>query len=165
MGNDAMSGDEARALASELAALSLEDAAPEELVLFPEVAEEYFRDPDGVLNAQGRDEAVGFGLDVAMLTPYALAVVVPVIRFLASVVEETAKEEVRISLSERIRKLFRRDADEEPEAGDAAPALALSREQARAVRQTAFDQARGLGVDDARAGLLADSLVGRLVVG
>jgi len=165
MGNDAMSGDEARALASELAALSLEDAAPEELVLFPEVAEEYFRDPDGVLNAQGRDEAVGFGLDVAMLTPYALAVVVPVIRFLASVVEETAKEEVRISLAERIRKLFRRDADEPPEADDAAPALALSREQVRAVRQTAFDQARGLGVDDARAGLLADSLVGRLVVG
>ena len=165
MGNDAMSGDEARALASELAALSLEDAAPEELVLFPEVAEEYFRDPDGVLSAQGRDEAVGFGLDVAMLTPYALAVVVPVIKFLASVVEETAKEEVRTSLSERIRKLFRRDADEQPEADDAAPAFALSREQARAVRQTAFDQARGLGVDDARAGLLADSLVGRLVVG
>jgi hypothetical protein len=165
MGNDAMSGDEARALASELAALSLEDAAPEELVLFPEVAEEYFRDPDGVLNAQGRDEAVGFGLDVAMLTPYALAVVVPVIKFLASVVEDTAKEEVRASLSERIRKLFRRDADEEPGAEAATPALALSRDQARTVRQTAFDQARGLGVDDARAGLLADSLVGRLVVG
>jgi len=165
MGNDAMSGDEARALASELAALSLEDAAPEELVLFPEVAEEYFRDPDGVLNAQGRDEAVGFGLDVAMLTPYALAVVVPVIKFLASVVEESAKEEVRTSLSERIRKLFRRDADEEPGAEAATPALALSRDQARTVRQTAFDQARGLGVDDARAGLLADSLVGRLVVG
>ena len=160
-----MSGDEARALASELAALSLEDAAPEELVLFPEVAEEYFSDPDGVLNAQGRDEAVGFGLDVAMLTPYALAVVVPVIKFLASVVEDTAKEEVRTSLSERIRKLFRRDADEKPAAEAAAPAFALSREQARAVRQTAFDQARGLGVDDARAGLLADSLVGRLVVG
>ena len=165
MGNDAMSGDEARALASELAALSLEDAAPEELVLFPEVAEEYFRDPDGVLNAQGRDEAVGFGLDVAMLTPYALAVVVPVIKFLASVLEDTAKEEVRASLSERIRKLFRRDADEEPGAEAATPALALSRDQARTVRQTAFDQARGLGVDDARAGLLADSLVGRLVVG
>ena len=164
MGNDAMSGDEARALASELAALSLEDAAPEELVLFPEVAEEYFRDPDGVLNAQGRDEAVGFGLDVAMLTPYALAVVVPVIKFLASVVEETAKEEVRTSLSERIRRLFRRDAGETPDA-EAAPAFALAREQARTVRQTAFDQARGLGVDDARAGLLADSLVGRLVVG
>jgi len=90
---------------------------------------------------------------------------VPVIKFLASVVEDTAKEEVRASLSERIRKLFRRDADEEPGAEAATPALALSRDQARTVRQTAFDQARGLGVDDARAGLLADSLVGRLVVG
>ena len=82
--------------------------------------------------------------------------------------EETAKEEVRTSLSERIRKLFRRDAGEkqvdEAEAA-APPAFALSQDQARNVRQTAFDQARGLGVDDARAGLLADSLVGRLVVG
>ena len=102
-----------------------------------------------------------------MLTPYALAVVVPVIKFLASVVEETAKEEVRTSLSERIRKLFRRDGEKQEGKAEAAgpPALALSQEQARKVRQTAFDQARGLGVDDARAGLLADSLVGRLVVG
>ena len=56
-----MSGDEARALASELAALSLEDAAPEELVLFPEVADEYFRDPDGVLTRTGATRPSGSG--------------------------------------------------------------------------------------------------------
>jgi hypothetical protein len=168
MGTDAMSSSEARALASELAALSLEDAAPEELVLFPEVEEEFFRDPEALLQAQGRDEAVGFGLDVAMLTPYALAVVVPVIKFLASVVQDTAKEEVTTSLSAAIRRHFKRDGDKEgdhAEPAAPAPALALTQDQARQVRQTAFDQARGLGVDDSRAGLLADSLVGRLVVG
>ena len=174
MGTHAMSGDEARALASELAALSLEDAAPEELVLFPEVEEEFHRDPEALLRARGRDEAVGFGLDVAMLTPYALAVVVPVIQFLASVVQDAAKEEVRTSVSDAIRRLFKRgpkvDADgaaDDAAAGQTppAPALALTPDQARTVRQTAFDQARGLGVDETRAGLLADSLVGRLVVG
>lgn len=161
MGSDAMSSDEVRALASELAALSLEDAAPEELALFPEVSEEYFRDPQGVINAQSREEAVGFGLDIAMLTPYLLAVATPVIGFLVSVVQETAKEEVKTSLAGAVRRLLRRDqsAPAEPDAQ-----LALSREQARLVRQTAYDHARGLGVDEDRAGLLADSLVGRLLV-
>ena len=161
MGTDAMSSDEARALASELAALSLEDAAPEELVLFPEIAEEFFRDPDAVTGARSRDEAVGFGLDLAMMTPILLAVATPVVQFLASVVEETTKEEVRTSVAGAVRRLLRRDGDAPAEA-DAPPAL--SRDQARQVRQTAYAQARGLGVDEERAGLLADSLVGRLLV-
>jgi hypothetical protein len=161
MGSGAMSSEEVRALASELAALSLEDAAPEELALFPEISEEYFRDPDGVINAQSRDEAVGFGLDIAMLTPYLLAVAMPVVQLVASVVEETAKEEAKASLASAVRRLLRRDqgAPAEP---DTQPAL--SRDQARQVRQAAYDQARGLGVDEQRAGLLADSLVGRLLV-
>jgi hypothetical protein len=161
MGSNAMSGDEVRALASELAALTLEDAAPEELALFPEISEEYFRDPDGVINPRSRDEAVGFGLDIAMLTPYLLAVAMPVVQLLASAVHETAKEEVKTSLAGAVRRLLRRDQGAPAEPG-AQPAL--SPEQARLVRQTAYEQARGLGVDEERAGLLADSLVGRLLV-
>ena len=161
MGTDAMSNDEARGLASELAALSLEDAAPEELALFPEISEEYFRDPDGVIGARSRDEAVGFGLDIAMLTPYFLAVATPVVQLLASVVQESAREEVKAPVATAIRRLLRRDGN--ATAGGDAQA-ALSREQARQVRQTAYDQARTLGMDEERAGLLADSLVGRLLV-
>ena len=119
--------------ASELAALSLEDAAPEELVLFPEVEEEFHRDPEALLRAQGRDEAVGFGLDVAMLTPYALAVVVPVIQFLASVVQDAAKEEVRTSVSDAIRRLFKRgpEVDADGAADDAAAGRAAPRRRSR----------------------------------
>ena len=160
-GSGAMSSEEAQDLARELAALSLEQAAPEELVLFPEVSEEYFRDPDGVLNAQARDEAVGFGLDIAMLTPYLLAVATPVVQFLASIVRDTAEEEVKTSMAGAIRRLLRRDTT-----APAAPANqpALSTEEARQVRRTAYDQARGLGLDDERASVLADSIVGRLLV-
>jgi len=159
-GSGAMSSEEAQDLARELAALSLEQAAPEELVLFPEVSEEYFRDPDGVLNAQARDEAVGFGLDIAMLTPYLLAVATPVVQFLASIVRDTAEEEVKTSMAGAIRRLLRRDTT------PAVPANqpALSTEEARQVRRTAYDQARGLGLDDERASVLADSIVGRLLV-
>ena len=49
-------------LISLLAERALEQAAPEELALFPETADEYFRDPDAALNPRQRDEAVGFGL-------------------------------------------------------------------------------------------------------
>jgi hypothetical protein len=161
MGTDALSSDESRAIARELAALSLEDAAPEELVLFPEISEDYFRDPDGVIKSQSRDEAVGFGLDIAMLTPFLLAVATPVVQFLVGVVEETAKEEAKMSVAGAVRRLFRRDLGV---AAKPDTRSALSTEQARRVRQIAYEQARGLGVDEERADLLADSLVGRLLV-
>ena len=34
-----------------------------------------------MLSAKGKDEAVGFGLDVALLTPYVLAVAAPVLSY------------------------------------------------------------------------------------
>jgi hypothetical protein len=82
--NAVISPQDERALVKEIAEKVVADAAPEELVLFEETAQEYFEDPKRVLHARGSDEAVGFGLDVAMLTPYVLAAVGPVVTFLAS---------------------------------------------------------------------------------
>jgi hypothetical protein len=150
-------------LVAELARLALEQAAPEELVLFPETAEEYFRDPQAVLDPEGRDEPLGFGLDIAMLTPYVLAVATPVVRFLISTVAEAAGEETKPLVTRIVRRLFRRP-DPASEAASEAPAP-LSAEQVRRVRELAYQRAKGLGLDDDRAGLLADSVVGGLVVG
>jgi hypothetical protein len=47
----------------------------------------------------------------------------------------------------------------------ASPALTLTREQLAAVRQQALERALALRMPQARAELLADSLVGRLAVG
>ena len=54
--------EDERLLVAQLAEAVLAQAAPEELVVFDETAEEYFQDPDRVLSARGGDEAVGFGL-------------------------------------------------------------------------------------------------------
>jgi hypothetical protein len=150
-------------LVADLARLALEQAAPEELVLFPETAEEYFRDPQAVLDPGRRDEALGFGLDIAMLTPYVLAVATPVIRFLVSTVAEAAGEEAKPLVTRIVRRLFRR-SDSASEAASEVPAP-LSAEQARRVRELAYQRAKGLGLDDDRAALLADSVVGGLIVG
>jgi hypothetical protein len=146
-------------LVAALAELALEQAAPEELVLFPETASEYFRDPDALLQPRRRDHAVGFGLELAMLTPYALAVVTPVVRLLAGLVEQTVAEELKPSVAQVVRRLFRGGG------ADAAPAgTSLTREQIRELRDTAYERGVGVGLDAARAGLLADSIVGGLVV-
>jgi hypothetical protein len=149
-------------LVVELAQLALEKAAPEELVLFQETAEEYFRDPQAVLDPGRRDEALGFGLELAMLTPYVLAVATSVIRFLASTVAEATGEEAKPMVTGLVRRLLRRP---EPPSGSAGEAPPLSAGQARQVRDIAFQNAKRLGLDDDQAALLADSVVGGLATG
>jgi hypothetical protein len=149
-------------LVAELARLALERAAPEELVLFQETAEEYFQDPQAVLDPRSRDEALGFGIEVAMLTPYVLAVATSVIRFLASTVADAAGQEAKPLVTGIVRRLLRRPQPT-PEAVDAPPPL--SGDQARQVREVAYQHAKRLGLDEDQAALLADSVVGGLVVG
>ena len=150
-------------LVTELARLALEQAAPEELVLFSETAEEYFKDPQAVLDPKRRDEALGFGLDVAMLTPYVLAVATPVIRFLASTVADAVSQEAKPLVARLVRRLLRQPGPAPEPASEAPPPLTT--EQARQVRELAYQQGKRLGLDEGQAVLLADSMVGRLVVG
>jgi hypothetical protein len=161
-----------RDLLEELARAVLEHAAPEELVIFEETAEEYFRDQDAVLHPTRRDEALGFGLDLALLTPYVLAVATPVLGFLVQTVAAAAKEEATPRVRELVRRLFNRSQpreqpreqprDKDRRGGDER--MALTAEQAREVRAVALARATDLGLPDEQARLLADSVVGGLVV-
>jgi hypothetical protein len=153
-----------RALVEDLARSALEGAAPEELVLFDDTAAEYFRDPDAVLNPERRDEAVGFGLDAALLTPYLLAVAAPVVSFLIDTVTKAARDQTTTAVQDLVRRLFRRvlpstDAPQAPPGPGA-----LTRDQAAEVRRIALSRAADLGLADPQARLLADSVVGGLVV-
>jgi hypothetical protein len=150
-------------LVTELARLALEQAAPDELVLFSETAEEYFNDPQAVLDPKRRDEALGFGLDIAMLTPYVLAVAAPVIRDLASTVAEAVKHEAPPLVASLVRRLLRQPGPARESASEAPPPLTT--EQARQVRELAYQHAKRLGLNEDQAMLLADSMVGRLIVG
>jgi hypothetical protein len=160
-----------RNLAGELAQAALQLVAPEELALFEETETEYFRNPDGYWHTKRRDETVGFGIELALLTPYVLGVGIPVVRFLATVVADALRDELHDQLEQAItamvRRLFRR-ADppgaygpEEPEHG---PAVVLTADQGREVRRIALLQARRFGLDEAQASLLADAFAGALLV-
>ena len=62
-----------------------------------------------------------------------------------------------------VRRLLRQPDAAAQAAGDAPPPL--SSDQARQVRDVAYQQAKHLGLDDDQATLLANSVIGGLVVG
>jgi hypothetical protein len=164
-------GDIERDLVDELACTVLQRVAPEELVVFDETAADYSRDPELVLNARRRDEAVGFGLEMALLTPYVLAVGTVVVRFLGSIISDAVRDEIRDELKPVIagpvRRLFRREGTPQADRGESAGqdrAPGVTAEQAREVRRVALQQARRSGLDDDKASLLADAFVGALLV-
>ena len=158
----ALPTDQERVLVTELAETVLGQAAPEELVLFDETAEEFFEDPDRVLHARSRDEPVGFGLEISLLTPYVLAVVGPVVSFLVSLVANSVKEGSKTFAAEWVRSLFKRK--EETSAPGTGSPPALTQQEARRVHDVAYERATLLGLPATTAALLADSVVGGLLV-
>ena len=148
MGNNSSEHDE---LTRELARLALHRAAPDELVIFDDLVAEFDADPQAALLSQDRDETLGFGLDLTMLTPYVLAVVGYVLPLLNDMVNEVATQQG----SAWIGRLIRRDPD----------SVRLTDEQARRVQAVAFEQGRRAGLDENRAQLVADSIVGALAAG
>jgi hypothetical protein len=156
MSTPGLTTDDEQALVRALAEAALERAAPEELAVFDETAEEFFAAPDAVLNPKRRDEAVGFGLDLALLTPAVLAAATSVVRFLLGVVAEAVHDEAKATIADRLRRLL-------SHAGDAAPA-SLSPEQLRRVRDLAYQRVKATGADEAQASLVADAIAGGLAV-
>ena len=155
-----------RDLIDEFAREVLASVAPEELAIFDETAEEYHRDPDRVLSAKGRDEAVGFGLDLGLLTPYVLAVAAPVLTYLLGTVVDAAKAEAKPIVRDLVHRLFhrRKAAETAPGAQPDAEPIQLSAAEAAKVRDVAFARASDLGLPQERARLLADAVVGGLNV-
>jgi hypothetical protein len=151
-----------RVLVTQMAEAVLEQVAPEELVLFDDTAAEYFKDPDKALQAGSRDEPVGFGLEMALLTPYVLAVAGPVVKFLVSLVADSANEGSKTLVAEWMRRVFK-SKDEPPTAAAASPE-ALTPDQAHRVRAVAYERATFLGLPATTASVLADSVIGALVV-
>jgi hypothetical protein len=148
-----LTGAEERELIAKLGKLVVDQAAPEELLVFDETAEEYFRDPEAVLDPKGRDEAVRFRLDLALLTPYVLAVVAPVVHVLLDAASEAVQNEAKEAIATAVRRLLRR--------GD-APAdtpAALSQEQLKSVRERVYTKARAVGVEEPQAAVIDDAVI------
>ena len=153
---------EHRDLVRGLAESLVEQLEPDELAVFDETAEEYFADPQAVLDPRRRDEAVGFGIDAELLTPIVLAVAGPVVEYLTAVVVEATGEGIKPTLVRMVRRLLRLEdaggapTPEPPE---------LTREQIAHVRSIAYARACDVGLTEGRARLLADAVAGGVRIG
>jgi hypothetical protein len=148
-----------KALIAELTELALSTAAPEELLVFEETAEEFFADPQAALTAARKDSAVGFGLELAMITPVALAVGSAVVQAILSALGDRVIQLGGRGVAGLLKRLLRKDSQPQ-QPGE----LSLNADQARYVRQVALDRARALGMPEGQAAMLADSFVGAIVV-
>lgn len=160
MTSQPVDGQTMRVLTDELAQSILTEVAPEELALYAETAEEFYADPQALLNPKRRDEALGFGLELAMITPVVISVAGTVLQWLANNVIDAAIKEASPSVMSYLRGLFRRgEKDKKP----TAPKTTLTADQAKQVRAVAYQQALAIGLEPARAGLIADSTAGALI--
>lgn len=136
--------------------------APEESVLFQPLSVAYFERPDS-LSRSSKEDMLGFGLGEAIvpLTPVALAVVSEILVYLRGELAKTVAHDAATALDAKLKALFHRfHQGAQPDA--AVPAL--SGEQLAEVRRLAFEKACTLRIPEARASLLADAVVGSLVL-
>jgi hypothetical protein len=138
-----------------LAQRAVAAAAPEELPLFPALSEHYRR--PAARRAGTRDERLGFGSAdaVALLTPAILAIAAEVSQYLLEEVKQTLKDHGAALVTKQIESWFKHFEG-------APPPMHFSQAQRERVRVIAFTKARQLDLDQDRAHLLADALVGAL---
>jgi hypothetical protein len=151
-------------LVSEVSRQLVQEIAPEEILIFRAVSEAYMKDPSKVESQGGKDEMLGFGVGEAVvyLTPYILATTGAVVQFLVVEVQKALKTESSGFISDVVKKMFKLVHKDGQPKQEGSAEVVLTPEQLARVREIAFEQARQLKVSETKAGLLADSLVGRL---
>jgi hypothetical protein len=150
-------------LVTALARTAVAGSAPEELPLFRAMSEAYVRDPSSLEQGEGKDELLGFGVDVALtlVTPIALSVARDVAGFVVEQLRRRAREEGEGAIERLLERLGVGDGDKVAPTEPAATPL-LSRDQLAHVRTLALEKALQLKLPTAKAELLADSLAGSL---
>ncbi|TDK27901.1 hypothetical protein E2F48_01950 [Arthrobacter crusticola] len=149
---------ELRELSTQLARLVIDRAAPDELLTFDEVAEEYYEDPQTTLMLNKKDEAVGFGLELALLTPFALAMAEFVVDLIGDLLRDVAKDVASPAISGALKRMLRVGTDQ------ASPpdGVELTKEQRAQIFAAAREQATRLGLDEDKAVLLGSAIIGVL---
>jgi hypothetical protein len=160
----AAAGDDALVL--ELARATVQRAAPEELPLFGPVSEAYLEDPAQLERDGGGDRMLGFGAEAAMLliTPAALQIARDVFNFVAAQVRSRLRDEGEGAIQGTLDRIFGKRGADAAAAPEPKPPE-LSDEELVRVRAVALEKAKLLKLPEAKAELLADSLVGSLATG
>ena len=182
----ALTPDEQQALVQALARSTVTEVAPEELPLFDPTSEAYF---DASRRGDGKttDEMLGFGVDAAaaavLVTPVALEAARSVISYLVGELSSALKDEA----GPRIREIVKRvlgggDAakpeqpdtpetpgePEPPKTTDPKPkpvpeTTPLTPAQLDELHKVALKTAERMGMEKAKASVVADAIVGAIV--
>jgi len=155
-----MSGTVPTDLVEALARQVVADVSPAELPLFSATAARYRADPGGTLAPpRGRDDALGFGAEAAVLliTPFALDLAKRVLLRLFDRLGDSAAD----GLAARVGGWLSGGRHEQ-----SAPAVEpLTPEQLRLVADTARAEASGLALPPDQSERLADAIVATLATG
>ncbi len=154
-----LQSDESRELSSQLARLIIERMAPDELLTFDEIAEEYHKNPQSTLMLNKKEEAVGFGLELVLLTPFALGVAEFIIGFVGELLRDVFKDASKPAVSSALKRVFLGRSDEVPPPPDE---VELTDEQRERIFEAATGQATRLGLDENKAVLLGNAIIGVL---
>ena len=156
-------------LVTDLARDLVAQMAPQELPLFRANSANYFKNPDKALQPQtGKDDMLGFGAGevVTLLTPYLLAVLTEVVTFIVEEVKKSAKTQGTNVINDMVKQMFKKfqpqpTTQEQKPAPSAPP---LTHDQLAQIRQLAFEKSRKLKLSGRQSAMLADSIVGSLVL-
>src|SRR5262249_36640097 len=132
--------------------------------LFRATSAAYLEDPEKVLRDAPKDELLGFGIEAAVLflTPVALEIAKTVVTYLVGQIRSAFEKESSEAIATRVHSLFH--PSETEGAAAAEPPPHLTQEQLDRVHALALEKARALELPQAQADLLADAMVGSLVV-
>jgi hypothetical protein len=140
-------------LTIDLARAVVSAVAPAELPIFEATASAY--DDEHMESVSFPDGQIGFGTDVITLSVIAIPVAQFVGKLIEAMVVGALTEGAKVGLRDSLKKRFTKQ--KAPAAAKPLPADVVER-----ARSAAFEQAAALGLETARANLLADAVAGCL---
>jgi hypothetical protein len=165
---EGLSQTDERAVVEALARVAVDDAAPEERPLFDPMAEAYYDPRRGTPSGSKSDEMLGFGVDAAIIlvTPVALEAAKNVLGYLVGELQTAFKDEAKPMIQAFVKRVMGRTSKSDtatPEA-DAPEPPTLTQEQLDELRKVALETARKMGLREPKASVMADAIVGAMVV-
>jgi hypothetical protein len=143
-------------LITQVARVVVTQIAPQELSIFSDICEAYFKNPNKMHVGQaGAEETLGFGLEsvsTVVMSPIILSIVNNVVQVLAQEVAESGIVKRLLQKLHLVKKEKKKIS------------LPLSPEQIRQVHQLTMVKARQFKLSESQAQLLADSLIGNLAL-
>jgi hypothetical protein len=148
---------EDRELVAELSKLVVQEIAPEELMFFDEILQDYFSNPNALKETSSKNP-LAFGVDdifIAM-TPAIIASISALAEFVKLEVVRNAQERSASAIKKILKELIaRKDKDAQP---------LFTIEQFEVIKSIVDDQARLFRLNPKQARLLSESIVGNLAL-